>query len=129
MQRFRKMGDARRGIEAEIDLLAVGESVEGMVAVLDNVGVSDGMDGSRRRDAEDILFEETEYLGSTFGGPLLSRDDGSAIGEAKRIEQGIGGDLRFVVVVAGDVLGGSAKWGKENDSEESSGEGMSSHVV
>ncbi len=112
--------DAGSGIEGEVDLLANGEAVERVLVVLDDAGVGDGVFGCGGCDAEDVLFEEAEDLGAALGGPLLRRGDGAAVGEAQRVEEGVGRNFGFVVVVAGDVLGAD---GKDDDKKREGEEG------
>jgi hypothetical protein len=76
VESFRRRCDAGYGVEGEVDLFADGEAIEGMVIVFDDVGVSDGMDGGRWCDAEDVVFEEVEDLGTALGRPLLGSGDG-----------------------------------------------------
>ena len=110
--------DAGCGFEGEVDLLANCKAVECVLVVLDDAGVGDGVFGCSGRDAEDVVFEEAEYFGAALSEPLLRRGDGVAVGEAQRVEQGVGGDFGFVVVVAGDVLGA----GVSDEEEKREGE-------
>ena len=110
--------DAWRGLEREIDLLADGEAVECVLVVLDDAGVGNGVFCGGGCDSEDVVFEEVEDLGTALGEPLLRGADGVAVGEAERVQEGVGRDFGFVVVVAGDVLCA----GRKDDEEEREGE-------
>jgi len=112
--------DARCGFEREVDLLANGEAVECVLIVLDDAGVGDGVFSGGGCDAEDVLFEEVEDLRAALGEPLLRRGDGVAVGEAQWVEKGIGRDLGFVVVVAGNALGAEGNDDEEEREDEES---------
>ena len=125
--------DAGRGFEGEIDLLADGQAVECVLVVFDDACVGDGVNCGVGCAAEDVFFEEAEDLGAALGEPLLRGGDGLcpsqqagrgprvAVGEAQWVEEGVGRDLGFVVVVAGYVLGADGKDEEEKREGEESG--------
>ena len=113
--------DAGRGIEGELDLLANGEAVECVLVVLDDARVGDGVVCGVGCMAEDVFFEEAEDLRAALREPLLRGGDDAAVGEAQRVEQGVGRDFGFVVVVAGNALGVS---GSDDDEKREGEEGV-----
>ena len=118
---------AGRGLEGEVNLFADGEAVECVLVVLDDARVGDGVFCCVGRAAEDVVLEQAEDLGAALGEPLLRGGDRVAVGEAQRVEEGVGRDFGFVVVVTGDTLGAGGKDEEEKREGEESGAAVDGH--